>query len=930
MIQPHKQPSIWDNTVKKWTWLLALFWSLAFVFFHIHLQSVDFQREFNQKAQQLQHNLQLEEQKLLSILQSLSQQYSGHLLKTDADMQIFAQGIQHNQNYVQTIGLATLIEQQDKASFEAQRQALGYDEFVIGNKAFFKDEVAPSNPLHHLAVTQIEPATPFNKRLLAQDLFALPEMQSILQRNIGNNQPFIYWAEDASRQAPYAILLNPVYAKEPSKLSLAEKQQMISGVMFFIIDAQAAMAEPIMTLFSDNQVTLNFKVRKAKSETQWFWQNLNFDKDSWHYWQSFGQTITPSQYCKACTIKISQYLTWQQIHWQNALLFGLLGLLIFLLLTLIILNILSKTQTLTEMHNRLQEILTSSQEAVIITDKNGNIQVWNPAAEALFGYKFSEVFNQSLVQLIFDHQSLDTLFGMSGSLLDLFVVSQEKHFVTPKASTMEMPLKTKDKRDILAEISYSVLIVNHEPEISLFIKDITSQRENEREIRQFAYYDALTQLENRVFFKSQVQQQIEAYPQQEFAIMFMDLDGFKHVNDSLGHDIGDELLKVVAKRLNHNIRGVGIQSHIARFGGDEFVLMLRNTSEENIGKVALRILDNIERIININNHELKISASIGIAFYPQDGTTVDTLLRLADTAMYEAKATGKNTYSVYQEEMGRHLSARIQMEKHLRNAIQQNELYLMYQPKIDLGNGKVVGVEALLRWRNPKLGLVPPNVFIKIAEDSRMIIPISEWVIQQTILQLQAWQKTEYSHLSIAVNISSNQFSHENFINDLAQKLDVAGLPRRLLEIELTESTVMTNADENIKRLQLLRHKGFDLAVDDFGTGYSSLSYLKRFPLTILKIDKSFVDGLPKDDEDISISQAIIQLAHSLEIKVVAEGIETIQQLEFLQQQKCEYGQGYFISRPLEINNLHPWLETHGNNFYQSDTYLNGLNNKEE
>jgi EAL domain-containing protein (putative c-di-GMP-specific phosphodiesterase class I) len=206
-----------------------------------------------------------------------------------------------------------------------------------------------------------------------------------------------------------------------------------------------------------------------------------------------------------------------------------------------------------------------------------------------------------------------------------------------------------------------------------------------------------------------------------------------------------------------------------------------------------------------------------------------------------------------------------------------------------------------------------------------MIIPISEWVIENTIRQLQAWQGTEYQNLSIAVNISSNQFSHEDFIHDLARQLDGANLPRRLLEVELTESTVMTNADENIKRLQLLRHKGFDLAVDDFGTGYSSLSYLKRFPLTILKIDKSFIDGVPNDDEDMSISQAIVQLAHSLDIKVVAEGIETHAQLEFLQELGCEFGQGYFISRPLEIADLNKWLQQHGKNFYQSETYLDYL-----
>lgn len=928
MVQKQKEHSIWQGKIKKWAWLLALIWSAAFALFHIHLQAMDFQRDFLQKVSQVQNHLHLEEQKILSLLQSISLQYSDQTTEDTTDMQIFSQSLQRNQDYVQAVGYAKLVTKAHKKAFEQQRQALGQELYQIRSKGLFQNEIERIAPSHYLAVTQVQPVEEANLDLIEQDLFTLPKLQQQLQQNIQLNQPFLIWFEYTHNQRPYIMVLNPVYSKQPSRLTATEKKRLVNGVMFLLIDAQKALSKPILDHLGEQLLKINFHVTTPQKPIDWNWQNLKQDQEHRFYWKKFSTAISPSNNCSQCTINITQLLTWSQVNWQKALLFGVLGLLSFLLLTMVMLNILSKTRTLTEMHNRLQELLTSSQEAVVITDCTGVVQVWNPAAEELFGYQSSEVIGQSLVPLIFDHQNLDTVFGMSGSLLDLFTASQDKNLAPPKTSKIEMPLKTKEQRRILAEISYSVLTVNNESEISLFIKDITNQRENEREIRQYAYYDSLTQLENRIFFKTQVQQQIEAYPKQPFALMFMDLDGFKHVNDSLGHDIGDELLKVVAKRLNHNIRGVGRQSHVARFGGDEFVLMIRNSSEENIGSVALRILDNIERTIQIKNHDLKVTASIGICFYPQDGADVDTLLRLADTAMYDAKATGKNTYSVYQEEMGKHLSARLQMEKNLRNAISQEELYLVYQPKIDLFSGHVIGLEALLRWRNPKLGLVPPNVFIRIAEENRMIIPISNWVIDSTIKQLQAWQGSEYQNLSIAVNISSNQFSHENFIHELARKLDFAGLPRHLLQIELTESTVMTNADENIKRLQLLRHKGFDLAVDDFGTGYSSLSYLKRFPLTILKIDKSFIDGLPNDDDDASISQAIVQLAQSLDIKVAAEGIETQEQLNFLQNLGCEYGQGYFISRPLEIDQLDDWLQTHGKNSYKSDTYLQHLADK--
>ncbi|MBN2646608.1 MAG: EAL domain-containing protein [Thiotrichales bacterium] len=876
---------------KSFFWLLLLTTVSLSIWAHTEYQAQQQKQIFIKQAQQLQQNLLLEEQKLRSLAATMAQYYALKPTQSMHEQTAFAHAVLTNTSYVQAILLAE--PQARKPSAET----------ITG--LFLKQAADPA--------------------LRQRDLLTIEPLKSQLDSLIRENRALIFWLDPIGVEPRRALLWQPIYHQNPAPLSEAQRQSTFAGAIVLIIDANSAIASQIDRVFGSRSVSATFIANSItdtrQTDASQAWQAMVQQPSLSPTWKTFSTRITPTADWGACQLELQQTLSWQAIAIPKAALSGLFALLGFILVFGVGLSIVNKTQRLAEMNQRLQELLTFSQDAIVITDQCGLIKVWNPRAESLLGWTAEQACGQFLPHLIFP-DDCTTQAAECAPLLRLFELGQQEMSQRGQAAKIELPLKTQRGKHLDAEIAYSVLGSAQSQEVSLFIQDVTQQRQSEKEIRHIAFYDALTGLENRLYFSRQLQQQLSHRREEPFALLFLDLDGFKQVNDSLGHGLGDELLQVVSKRLTHNLKGVGDLTHIARFGGDEFVLLLRQITNAHLQPIVQRILHNIERSIHLQGHELRVSASIGVAFYPEDGHDVDTLLRQADTAMYEAKARGKNTYALYHHHMSQQVAARLQMEKHLRNALINKEFYLCYQPKIELKSGQVIGVEALLRWRNPQLGQIPPNVFIPIAEETRLILPISQWVIEQSLLQLHAWHNTPYAHLTIAINISSSQFAAPDFVETLQAALQQADLPTKQLQIELTESTVMTNADSNIQRLNALREAGFDLAVDDFGTGYSSLSYLKRFPISILKIDKSFIDGLPLDEEDASISHALIQLAHNLKIQVVAEGIETPAQLAFLQAAGCEYGQGYLISRPLTQAKLMEWLPEHANHFYQSAYYL--------
>ncbi|MDP2902947.1 MAG: EAL domain-containing protein [Methylovulum sp.] len=436
--------------------------------------------------------------------------------------------------------------------------------------------------------------------------------------------------------------------------------------------------------------------------------------------------------------------------------------------------------------------------------------------------------------------------------------------------------------------------------IVCFNQDITERKASEKRINYLAFYDPLTGLPNRRLLQERLKYNIELGRREgkSMAVLMLDLDRFKAVNDGLGHTSGDELLTQVAARLSSRLRDIDT---VARLGGDEFTILLSNiTHQEDVGKIAQAIIEDLARPFQLSqSDDVRIGASIGISLYPQHDNTPEKLMDHADLALYQAKKEGRGCFAYFSEELTAHVHNRIALESRLRKAIEQQELRVYYQPQVDIASGKIIGAEALVRWHHPEQGLIPPVRFIPIAEESGLIIAIGEWVLYETCRQGRAWLDAGLLPLTLAVNVSSHQFRYSNITNLVASILEKTGFPACQLELEMTESSLMEDQDNVIAVLSGLRAQGIRLAIDDFGTGYSSLAYLKKFPVDVLKIDKSFIDDIPYDQSDTEIAATIISMGHVLGFKVLAEGVETVEQLAFLREKGCDIYQGYIKSKPL-------------------------------
>jgi diguanylate cyclase (GGDEF)-like protein/PAS domain S-box-containing protein len=440
--------------------------------------------------------------------------------------------------------------------------------------------------------------------------------------------------------------------------------------------------------------------------------------------------------------------------------------------------------------------------------------------------------------------------------------------------------------------------------------DISAQKEAEHRARELADFDPLTGLPNRRLLRDRCRQLLAAAERDgsEMALIFLDLDHFKRVNDSLGHSVGDELLCAVAQRLSSALRKVDT---LARLGGDEFIIALPGVRAAGAAEVACRLIDVCAAPFELGGHELTISPSLGISLHPVDGADFEALLRNADAAMYKAKEAGRNAFRFYSSEMNVATLKHLLMESGLRRGLGACEFVLHYQPLVH-ETGGIVGVEALIRWQNPELGLVPPDQFIHVAEDIGLINPIGDWVLREACRQVRAWQDDGLPPLFVAVNVSPIQFRQAGFVDTVARALSASGLEARYLELELTERTVMNDAEQNLGTLSALSGMGIELALDDFGTGYSSLAYLKRFPVGKLKIDRSFIRDLEVDPDDRAIASTIVSMGRSLRLKVLAEGVETTEQYEILRGMGCELVQGYLFSRPLPAEQFVAFLEQQG------------------
>ena len=442
-------------------------------------------------------------------------------------------------------------------------------------------------------------------------------------------------------------------------------------------------------------------------------------------------------------------------------------------------------------------------------------------------------------------------------------------------------------------------------------QDITERKQAEKAIHRLAYYDCLTGLANRVLFKDRLSNAL-AYAERHhlhLAALFIDLDRFKVINDTLGHTVGDLLLTQVAERLSESVRqSDSVSRHadhepshaLARLGGDEFTILLTTLPHpEDAGRVARRILDSLAHPFSIDGHEIFISASIGISIYPSDGTTVEALLKNADSAMYHAKEQGRNNCQFYSSGLNAAAAERLDLESDLRRALEREEFVVYYQPKLNIHSRQILGAEALVRWKHPKRGLVPPGVFLNAAIDTGLIRPMDEWVLREACRQVKVWEQAGLPAITVSANVSNSLFHGRTLPGTVADALRDSGLNPSQLELELTESIAMRDVEASVTMLEGLRTMGVRLSIDDFGTGYSSLSYLQRFPLSRLKIDQSFVRDLLTNENNAKITRAIIAMAHSLNLSVLAEGVETDAQLARLREEGCDEVQGYLFSRPV-------------------------------
>ncbi|MFP7299276.1 EAL domain-containing protein [Neobacillus niacini] len=543
---------------------------------------------------------------------------------------------------------------------------------------------------------------------------------------------------------------------------------------------------------------------------------------------------------------------------------------------------------LVEAEAKYRSLIENSLVGVYII-QDGKIVYVNPRLCEMSGYRFDELYGMGINEFIF-HE-------------DLHLVNEniQKRVKNELGSvTYEYRAVRKDKSVLTVELFGSKINYNGRDAIIGTLIDITERKNNEKMIKHMAYHDQLTDLPNRYLLREKLNETVNFSKQnnQRFALLFMDLDRFKAINDTMGHEIGDKVLVEFAERLKGCVNPNDI---ISRYGGDEFSILLPNSNEQRAGEVAEQIISSLSVPFIFYHHEFMVTPSIGITVFPNHGESFGTLIKNADLAMYHAKSLGKNNFQFFNDELNKKAQYELELEVSLRKALEQDQLELYYQPQFNIRNNELCGAEALMRWRHPEKGIIPPAAFIPIAEETGLIIPMGEWAIRTACMENKKWQKAGYPPITVSVNISAKQFFLSKLVEIVQSALADAELEPKYLELEITESITM-NVEESISTLLELKKIGVKISIDDFGTGYSSLNYLKRLPIDKLKIDQSFIQECPSDINSNTLVRTIIVMAHLLKLQIKAEGVETQEQISFLLEQGCQEAQGYFFSKPLPVS----------------------------
>jgi diguanylate cyclase (GGDEF)-like protein/PAS domain S-box-containing protein len=540
--------------------------------------------------------------------------------------------------------------------------------------------------------------------------------------------------------------------------------------------------------------------------------------------------------------------------------------------------------------NKYRALFEESADANWLMDETGFLDC-NSAALQMFGYSAgTEMMHPADISPPSQPNGISSRTAAGQKIASAFLNGKER---------FEWLHQRKNGDVFPSEVCLTALTVSGRPMLLATVRDITDRKATEERVRYLAYYDALTGLPNRTLLQDRLEKALATARRRrdKLALLFLDLDRFKDINDSVGHSIGDLLLQEIGERLKTWGRE---QDTVSRLGGDEFLIMVTEIKDATDAALAAeRLMDEMTADFVVRGHTFSVNCSIGISIFPEHGADTETLIKNADAAMYSAKENGRNNFRFFTEEMNARVVERLTLENNLRSVLEREQLSLVYQPQMDIATGRITGMEALLRWQHPDVGLIPPDKFIRIAENSGLIVPIGEWVLRTACRQAQKWQKDGLPAISIAVNVSAVQFRQEGFCELIRKVLRETGLRPQYLELELTESVLLANAEVMLSVVQELKAMGVTLAIDDFGTGYSSFSYLRQFRVNKFKIDRSFVRDVAVNPDDAAIAAAIISMAKSLRLKVIAEGVETEAQLSFLRNHQCDEIQGYYFSKPL-------------------------------
>ncbi|MCG8488700.1 MAG: EAL domain-containing protein [Chromatiales bacterium] len=903
-------------------WLLVVVCSLLSIIYSVTREISSVKREFASQAWQVQRAVIHRVANLETVLTALVGQHHASDMLSSAEQTLFSQELLKAYPFIHSVMHVERVGTKDVATFERRMKVEGFVGFELKQHAFTQQESGSHYLGFHLPISFIEPMEPRTASLLGYDLANESSFIMLIEKAIRDGDTIaLETVQNRYIDKPLYLILKPVYLGRYPPEEASERWEMLSGFAVLRIDFEQ--------FFSSLEMPgkdLSLKLFRGVPDS-----DGSLDKLLAEFGAAIGElgliehlanfTQPLEVHGLQFTLSVSRKISLNAIQGSKVFVEWLITMLVLGLIIAVYRNRRyaqlqeeAAEEVLAIEGARFTNVIDTAFDAVITADGSGRIVSWNQQAREVFGYDERFVLGLRLFQLILPPEAF---VKIEHELKPIF----ENQSDLPSRLRLETVGQRKNGQEFPLELAISSSTAGNLPMLSIFARDITERKRWDEKIRYLAYCDSLTDLPNRQAFKEQVAKAINTANRHGRigAVLYLDLDEFKRINDTLGHDIGDMLLQNITKRLVEQVRisdtisfthnGQFKGKNIARLGGDEFTVLLDEIEEpEDAAVVARRVQSVIASSYNLNGHDVYVTPSIGIAIFPRDGHDVEELLKNADTAMYHAKAVGKNNFQFYTEQMNALAATRLKLEGKLRKALVSKEMELYYQPQIDMRTGQLVSAEALLRWHQPELGMIPPDEFIPIAEETGMIIELGEWVLNEACRQNKAWQNAGHQHIRVAINLSSMQFIQRDLSARVDNSLHESGLDPKYLEFEITESILMRNVNETITTLNEFKMMGINISVDDFGTGYSSLSYLKRFPLNSLKIDRSFIRDIPENADDVTITSAIIAMAHQLNLGVVAEGVESQRQLDFLHQQGCEMAQGYLFSRPLPAEEFEAML----------------------